>query len=77
MIAGRRAYIAVENQYWNPVRGRTGCPNGWYWLTTATERSIKTWGTYAPGFSVYHTVSEAERKTVQCMDSGGSRRNAQ
>ena len=35
-------------------------------------RYIKTWGTLNPGFSVYHTVSEAERKTVQCMDSDGS-----
>ena len=35
-------------------------------------RYIKTWGMLNPGFSVCHTVSEAECKTVQCMDSGGS-----
>ena len=29
-----------------------------------------------PGFSVYHTVSEAERKTVQCMVDSSEKGNA-
>ena len=37
---------------------------------------IKTWGTLNPGFSVYHTVSEAERKTVQCMVDSSEKGNA-
>lgn len=33
-------YICMPNQYWNPVRGRTGCPNGRYWLTKGHKVNV-------------------------------------